>query len=216
MRTFTIFTAPFFVAAIAGITGCAVDVQNPTPGQDPSAAAEQSVESTASAPAARSAHLVAPESAPKGASEAANAEGSPPKGEAFERPVLDQDGKEVKPLTKEEAMKLIAAQGSGSSETSLGLSGNEKTDATVYYHCNAWIYPGDVVFCGTVFFGWSNIFVENCSPAWGIFMREDGNYYAIQPMINPWTCSVITYSGWFWGANLAFQNFGSTPLYVTH
>jgi hypothetical protein len=128
--------------------------------------------------------------------------------------VIDRDGKEVLPITKEEAIRLA---GGDASRINVVQPKGDKVEGQVYYHCNAWMYPGDSVFCGSVFFGYTSILVENCTYyQWAIiFDGSNGYYYAVPPAQNG-LCSYIDFGGWLWGANIGFSNPGSIPVYVTH
>jgi hypothetical protein len=174
----------------AVVSGCAVDAQSPEPETSPAPA------DTAEAPPAKPAERV----------QIAHREEL--------APVIDREGKEVLPITKEEAIRLV---GGDASKINVVQPKGPKVEGQVYYHCNAWMYPGDSVFCGSVFFGYTSILVENCTYyQWAIiFDGSNGYYYAVPPAQNG-LCSYLDFGGWLWGANIGFSNPGPIPVLVTH
>jgi hypothetical protein len=87
-------------------------------------------------------------------------------------------------------------------------------------NCGAWIPEYGQATCGTTFFGWTNIYVTNCNwdDMWFSLNGDGGR--AITGAYNPnggcngWDstpvnangCTSCNFGGWWWGANVNFQN----------
>ena len=91
-----------------------------------------------------------------------------------------------------------------------------------WYGCNNWIQPGDGVICGSTFFGYTSINVENYwSPSINYFHYWSEGFAAPYPGEMGTFDAVGGYSslslgGWWWGQWVYVYNDGPNWIYVTH
>jgi hypothetical protein len=102
-----------------------------------------------------------------------------------------------------------------------------KLQSVGFGNCGAWIPEYGSATCGTTFFGWTGIYVTNCNwdDVWFNFNGEGG--HVISGTHNPnggcngWDstpvnangCASCNYGGWWWGANVNFQNIVGQDAY---
>ncbi len=88
--------------------------------------------------------------------------------------------------------------------------------AVGYGNCNTWVPDGTYATCGSVFLGWTSIYVENCSTysaEYELTSALDGTagapaqgWYDMGGGSPPWYCPQNNHGGWWWGANITFRN----------
>jgi len=87
--------------------------------------------------------------------------------------------------------------------------------------CNSWVPPGGVASCGTTFFGYSSIWVENPNGQLSYFHYWSQGFNAPPPgeagtgtFVGP--NNSVNLGGWWWGQWVFVWNDGPNWLYVTH
>jgi hypothetical protein len=88
--------------------------------------------------------------------------------------------------------------------------------AVGYGNCNTWVPDGNYATCGSVFLGWTPIYVQNCSTysaEYELTSALDGTagapaqgWYDMGGGSPPWYCPRDDHGGWWWGANITFRN----------